>query len=93
VVRWEGDRLAADVGKRSAANAVTRPMVSLLYPVRSADDYSLIVDGDAAVAACDDERGLLITPIKAVLHRPAPAPDPSSECSADCVRLYPRKAD
>ena len=54
VVRWEGDILAAEVGKRSAANAVTRPTVSLLYPVRSAGDYSLIVDGNAAVALRDD---------------------------------------
>ena len=44
-VRWEGDALAMEVGKRTAANAAARPAVSLLYPVRSADDYSLIVDG------------------------------------------------
>jgi hypothetical protein len=91
VVRWEGDRLAAEVGGRSAANAVTRPSVSLLYPVRSAGDYSLIVDGSAAVAPHDEGRRLLITPTKAVLHRPAPAPDPSSACGADCVPLYIRK--
>src|SRR6266403_5050893 len=29
-VRWDGDVIVADVGKRSAANAVARPAVSLL---------------------------------------------------------------
>jgi pyridoxine/pyridoxamine 5'-phosphate oxidase len=48
-IRWEGDTLAADVGGRSAANAAARPSVSLLCPVRSDGDYSLIVDGHAAV--------------------------------------------
>jgi len=86
-VRWEGDLLAAEVGKRSAANAAARPSVSLLYPVRAADDYSLIVDGTAAVTSRENAQWLLITPIKAVLHRPATSPDPTSSCSADCVPL------
>jgi hypothetical protein len=30
----EGDLLAADVGKRTAANAVHQPAVSLLFPIR-----------------------------------------------------------
>ena len=85
-VRWEGDALAADVGRRSAANAAARPAVSLLYPVRSDGDYSLIVDGTATVAG----QRLLVTPTRAVLHRPAPAPDPASaSCEADCVPLFP----
>jgi hypothetical protein len=89
-VHWEGDLLAADVGKRSAANAAARPVVSLLYPVRTDGDYSLIVDGTAVVAARDDAHRLLITPTKAVLHRPAAAPNPLSPCNADCVPLLPR---
>jgi hypothetical protein len=89
-VRWEGDALVADVGKRSAANAAARPAVSLLYPVRADDDYSLIVDGSAVVESRENGQRLLITPAKAVLHRPAPAPDPTSECGADCVPLLPR---
>ena len=89
-VRWEGDVLAAEVGKRSAANAGARPAVSLLYPVRADGDYSLIVDGTAAVALHADGHRLLITPTKAVLHRPAAAPDPASPCGADCVPLLPR---
>jgi len=86
-VRWDGDVLATDVGKRTAANAAARPTVSLLFPVRTPDDYSLIVDGTAAVTACADGPRLLITPTRAVLHRPAAAPDPASPCGADCVPL------
>jgi hypothetical protein len=88
-VRWEGDALAADVGKRSAENAAARPAVSLLYPAREAGDYSLIVDGTAVVGARGDQRRLLIAPTKAVLHRPAAVPDPASPCGDDCVPLLP----
>jgi hypothetical protein len=88
-VRWEGDLLAADVGRRSAANGTARPSVSLLFPVRRDDDYSLIVDGNAVVASEGDGRRLVVSPTKAVLHRPAPAPDPTaSACEADCVPLF-----
>jgi len=89
-VAWEGDALTADVGKRSAANAAARPKISLLYPVRAAGDYSLIVDGTAVVESRAGGHRVLITPTKAVLHRPAAAPDPSSPCGADCVPLLPR---
>jgi hypothetical protein len=87
---WQGVVLAVDVGRRSAANATVRPAVSLLFSVRTADDYSLIVDGSAAVESDAGAHRLLVTPTKAVLHRPAPAPDPTtSSCGADCVPLYP----
>jgi len=83
-VRWEGDALAAQVGRRSAANASARPSVSLLYPVRSDGDYSLIVDGTATVTST----ALLVTPVNAVLHRPAAASAPArAGCDADCVPL------
>ena len=84
-VRWDGDLLIVEVGKRSAANAAARPAVSLLYPVREPGDYSLIVDGTALGAAADLR--LSIRPTKAVLHRPAVEPDPASACGADCVPL------
>jgi len=91
-VAWDGDRLVtAEVGKRTAANAAARPSVSLLYPLRAPGDYSLIVDGTAAVAAEDAQR-LSITPVKAVLHRPAAAPDPAAACRDDCVPVLPAKA-
>ncbi len=79
----EDRALVTQVGKRSAANASARPHVSLLYPGRAAGDYSLIVDGTAEV----DGGRLRITPVKAVLHRPAKALDPASPCGADCVPL------
>ena len=85
-VRWDGDALVVDVGRRSAANAGARPGVSLLFPARTAGDYSLIVDGTAGVAA----GALRIAPTGAVLHRPAPAPRPESACGADCVPLIDR---
>src|SRR5262245_47184324 len=90
-VTWQGEGLMVEVGKRSAANAAARPLVSLLFPVRSAGDYSLIVDGRASA----DGQRLLIAPLKAVLHRPAvvsvaaPAADSASACGADCVPLLP----
>jgi hypothetical protein len=92
-VRWDGDVLTAPVGKRSAANAAERPTVSLLYPARTNGDYSLIVDGIAAVAADRDGQRVLITPTKAVLHRHATAPNPSAPCSADCVPLLNTRRD
>jgi hypothetical protein len=91
-VCWEGEVLAADVGKRTAANATVRPSVSLLYPVRTEGDYSLIVDGTAAVASSATGQRLLVTPTRAVLHRPGVAPDPTSSCTADCVPLFPTAA-
>src|SRR6476661_853260 len=73
-VRWEGDVLAVEVGRRTAANAGARPSISLLYPLRTAGDYSLIVDGSAAVASDGNGGRLLVTPTRAVLHRPAAGP-------------------
>lgn len=87
---WDGDRLAAEVGRRTAANAAARPSVSLVFPLRTADDYSLIVDGTASPAeapTAGEARRVLIAPTKAVLHRAAAAPDPSSACGSDCVPL------
>lgn len=85
-VSWDGDRLAIDVGARTARNAAARPAVSLLFPVRSAEDYSLIVDGTATVS----DRRLVITPTWAVLHRHATTPDPGAACEADCVPMLPK---
>jgi hypothetical protein len=89
VPRWDGDALSAEVGKRSAANAAVRPSVSFVHPVRAADDYSLIVDGSARVVRDGDLQRVLVTPTKAVLHRPAATPDAASTCGADCVPLLP----
>jgi len=86
-VAWDGDRLVADVGTRSAGNATARSSVSVLYPVWADGDYSLIVDGTAEVTSHDEGRRMSITPTKAILHRPAAAPEPGSPCADDCVPL------
>jgi hypothetical protein len=85
-VRWEPDGLVAEVGAQTAANAAVRPAVSLLYPVREAGDYSLIVDGTATVSG-EGGRRVRVTPSRVVLHRPGPPPDPASACGADCVPI------
>jgi hypothetical protein len=92
-VAWQDGALVIDVGARSAANAAARPAVSLLCPVRTSGDYSLIIDGAAVVARRDGGGRLLITPTKAILHRPAAAPDPTAACGADCVPLLPQSTE
>ena len=92
-VRWEGDRLVAPAGRHSAANATARPAVSLLYAVRSAGDYSLIVDGTAAVEPSESGGRVVVTPTRAVLHRTGVPSDPGSSCAADCVPLLPAASD
>jgi Pyridoxamine 5'-phosphate oxidase len=89
-VRWAGNRLAADVGTQTARNAQAKPMVTLLFPVRTADDYSLIVDGLASIDA--GGQPLWLTPTRAVLHRPGGPADPTSSCGADCVPLFTASA-
>jgi Pyridoxamine 5'-phosphate oxidase len=86
-VRWESGALVVDAGATTAANAAARPHVSLLFPVRRDGDYSLIVDGVAAVEAAAGPRPVRVTPRKAVLHRAGSPPDPTSACGADCVPL------
>lgn len=79
----EGRFTLTGLGRRSRTNVHTQPAVTLLWPPRDADDYSLIIDGDAAL----DGEVLTITPTRAVLHRPAPSPDPASACASDCMEL------
>jgi hypothetical protein len=80
-----GDLVVNGLGRRTRQNALARPAVGLLWPPQSAADYSLIVDGQAVVTG----DSLRITPTRAVLHRPAPSPEPhvSGVCGADCVEL------
>jgi hypothetical protein len=85
-VRLDAGVLHGEVGKRTAANAVARPAVSLLWPPAVRGGMSLIVDGDAAVAGT----AVAVTPTWAVRHRPAPAPGPVADgaCGADCAPLH-----
>ena len=58
----------------------------MLWGAPTADDYSLIVDGEAAVDGQEGE--LRITVTRAVLHRPgAPRQATGSSCGSDCVPL------
>ena len=81
VLRPQGDELAVEVGRTSRANATAHPVVTLLWSPGAGGDYSLIVDGLAAVEA----QRVRVRPTKVVLHRPGPSPDPASSCGADCV--------
>src|SRR5215468_10832361 len=71
-VTRDSDRFDCGAGNRTAANVKARPLVSLLWPARNDDDYSLIVDGEAKVQTVDGETRLLITATRAVLHRTVP---------------------
>jgi len=87
-VLWREGVWVARVGKRSAANLVARPEVSLLWPPSQPDGYSLIVDGRASLEGEGEAARAVITPSRGVLHRPATEPPPEgSACSADCVPL------
>lgn len=70
---------------RVQSNANSRPQVSLVWPPATSDGYSLIVDGEARV----DSDALAVTPTRAILHRPAPRPEPGAEdtCGSDCIEL------
>jgi len=83
---WDGDDLVAGCGRSTAANAATRPEISLLWPPVEHGGYSLIVDGTASVAG----QQVRLSPSRAVLHRSAPSLDPLRSCSSDCVPIMER---
>ena len=86
---WENGRLAVSgVGPTTAANAAARPNVSLLFPVGAAADYTLFVDGPATVETRGEERCVVVTPSRAVFHRPGAPRDPASSCTSDCVPIF-----
>ena len=72
--QWNGDdELVIAVGRRTAANAQARPLVSLLWPPKERAGYSLIVDAEVTTTASDDDGHIVhLRPTRAVLHRPAP---------------------
>ena len=81
----EGVLTVDGIGRRTRDNLLARPSVTLVWPPESVDEYSLIVDGQAATSG----ESVRITPTRAVLHRPAPRPGPVAEgtCGSDCVEL------
>jgi hypothetical protein len=85
---WEGGTLVAKTGRRTAANAAARRLVSVLWPPREAGGYSLIVDGDASVEGSGEDARVVVRPTRGVLHRPAASPAAIPDgCSADCKPL------
>ena len=67
-VRLDGDRLAlAGVGSRSTANLQANPAVTLLWQPPAEGERGLIVDGTAEL----DGDAVVVSPTKAILHRPA----------------------
>ncbi|MEA2931954.1 MAG: hypothetical protein QOI56_739 [Actinomycetota bacterium] len=70
-VRWDGDRLVAGAGSRTAANVGAGADVSLVWPPPAAGGYSLIVDGPAEVVGGGEGRLVSVRPAGAVLHRQA----------------------
>lgn len=86
---WENGRLAvSDVGATTAANAAARPNVSILFPVSVSADYTLFVDGPATVETRGENRCVVVTPNRAVFHRPGAPRDPASSCTSDCVPIF-----
>jgi hypothetical protein len=80
-------------GPTSGRNVVEEPEVTLVWPPSEVDDYSLIVDGTGAFEGNE----LVVTPLRAVLHRPSanPAATPSEPdvCGSDCIELTLSESD
>lgn len=72
-----------ELGNRSLSNARERPRVSLVWPPAGIDGYSLIVDGEAQV----DGGGLVLTPTRAVRHRPHGDGSGVTGCDSDCLPI------
>lgn len=83
VLSWsDAGEMVASVGHRSLANACERPAVSLLWPPIAVGGHSLIVDGTARVEAGAGRDGLvMVTPSRAVYHRPAPLNGADASCA------------
>lgn len=67
-VLWDGALLVSRAGRSSTENARRQPAVTLVWPPRAEQEYSLIVDGTARIVG----ESIRIRPSHAVLHRPAP---------------------
>jgi hypothetical protein len=94
-VSWRDDDLVAVVGRRSATNAATRPLVSLVFAAPDASGFSLIVDTTVAFPPLPADGGseLVLRPTSAVLHRPARADDGSLAPGSDCAAVLSPSPD
>jgi hypothetical protein len=79
VVGFDGGDIVANIGRKTAHNASSRPLVALLWMPTEAGGYSLIVDGESTV----DDSTIRIRPTKGILHRNAGG----ESYAADCLRL------
>jgi hypothetical protein len=64
-VDWDGTEAVFRAGRRSVANAVARPLVSLLWPAPPGAPHALIVDGTASETP---DGALRLKPESAILH-------------------------
>jgi hypothetical protein len=66
----DGDGLTiGGVGTHSVANVAINPSATLVWPPTTPDGFSLLVDGTATADEARSE--IVVTPTKAILHRPA----------------------
>lgn len=72
------------VGKHSLANVASHPTATLVWPPATPDGFSLIVDGTAEPGPGESE--IVVTPTKAILHRPAVDSD-GKRTGSDCAPL------
>ncbi|HZE66005.1 MAG TPA: pyridoxamine 5'-phosphate oxidase family protein [Sporichthyaceae bacterium] len=81
----DGVVVVSGAGRRSHDRIATNPLVTLLAPPYEPGGYSLIVDGTGR----SDGDVVLVSPTRAVLHRPAsvPAPSVDGDCAQDCVEV------
>lgn len=88
-MRLDGDVLRCGASRSAAANVVSRPNISVLWPPYEPGGYSMIVDVEARTVDGADGLELELRPISGVLHRPATPATPAANpnCSSDCAPL------
>lgn len=87
-IEWQGNRILASTGTRSAANVTAHPLLSLLWPPIEVGGYSLIVDGDGHLIGSGADARISITPTRGVLHRPGVSAGSAARgCGSDCIPL------
>ncbi len=95
-VDWaEPGWLVVHPGNSTVANAVARPLVSLLWPPTEPGGYSLIVDATVTEASGTGtgDNAVSVQPTKAVLHRPAKSDHPGAVAhGSDCVRVFSERS-
>jgi hypothetical protein len=81
----DGAVVVSGAGQRSRDRIAVNELVTLLAPPYEPGGYSLIIDGTGRVSG----EAILVSPTRAVLHRPAtgPAPAGGDGCAQDCVEI------